>query len=291
MRIVLIPDEYTADPATAFELGRRWGVEHFEIRQAYRWRVPVAPAWAADRVAAMVAEYGVSITAISPGLFKPTMRTDGSMVPISTDQPAEIRRHLDELLPRFFEFAERLGTRNVTVFALPRPKGPRAEQPPQIVVESLAEAAEKAAAAGFLLLLENGGGSWADSAPATAGILQAVGSPALRLTWDPANVAHARLAEDPVREGYPQVAAFTANVHVKDVQIVGGQPAWAMLGEGRIDWPEQLRRLAGERYDGPLTLEPHLQYQPGRSTNLVAMAEEFLRRARRMLEEVGQASA
>lgn len=55
MQLVLIPDEYTNDPATAFELGRRWGVEHYEIRYAYRWRVPVCPAWAAERVAAACA--------------------------------------------------------------------------------------------------------------------------------------------------------------------------------------------------------------------------------------------
>ena len=43
MQIAIIPDEYTYDPFTAFELGRGWGIEHFEIRYAYRWRVPMPP--------------------------------------------------------------------------------------------------------------------------------------------------------------------------------------------------------------------------------------------------------
>ena len=284
MQIVLIPDEYTADPATAFEMGRRWGVDRFEIRYAYRWRVPVGPAWAADRVAAAVSDYGVEITAISPGLFKPTMRTDGSMIPISADDPEEIRRHLDELLPAAFAFAERLGTRNVTVFALPKPAG-AAGGPPQVVIDTLAAAAERAAGAGLRLLLENGGGSWADSGAASAEILQAVGSEALRLTWDTANVAFARLSEDPVREGYGFVRPFVANVHVKDVGVADGKPCWAMIGTGGVDWPGQLRRLRADGYDGPVTLEPHLQYQPGKDRNLVAMMERFLTRMREMLPE------
>ncbi len=283
MQIVLIPDEYTADPATAFELGRRWGIEHFEIRYVYRWRVPVGPAWVADRAAAGVRDYGVTITAISPGLFKPTMRTDGSTCPISTETPDEIRRHLDELLPAAFGFAERLGTRNITVFALPRPAGEEAIDPPRIVVDTLAEAAGKAAEAGFRLLLENGGGSWADSAEATKAVLEAVGSDALRLTWDPANVTYAGFGQDPVAEGYPLLAAFVANVHVKDVTIAGGKPAWTMIGDGVIDWAGQLRRLQQDGYRGPLTIEPHLQYQPGKDRDLVAMMERFLARLREML--------
>lgn len=287
MQLALIPDEYTADPATAFELGRRWGVEHFEIRYAYRWRVPVGPAWAADRVVAAVKDYAVHITGISPGLFKAAMRTDGSAIPISTEAPQEIRRHLDELLPASFEFAERLGTRNITVFALPKPKPAPEVAPPQ-VVDALAEAAGKAKAAGFQLLLENGGGSWADSARAAAEILRAVGSESLRLTWDPANVAYAMLGEEPVAEGYPLVKPFVGNVHVKDVAIAEGGPAWVMIGEGVLDWPDQFRRLQEDGYDGPVTLEPHLQYQPGRSTNLVAMAEQFLARLRQMLAHIGR---
>ena len=282
MPISLITDEYTNDPATAFELGRRWGVEHFEIRYAYRWRVPVGPAWAAERVAAAVRDYGVTVTGISPGLFKPTMQTDGSRVPIATDTPTEIRRHLDELLPAFFEFAEGLGTRNITVFALPRSPGDAGDEPPQVVTDTLAEAAEEAAADNFTLLLENGAGSWADTAGPTAAILEAVDSPALKLVWDPANAAMADPKIDAVATGYPKIKRHVANVHVKDLEIARGKPAWTMIGDGIIDWPAQLAALAADGYEGLLTLEPHLQYLPGGSINLVAQVEEFLARMRRI---------
>jgi len=283
MPLCLIPDEVSHDPGTAFELARRWGIERFEIRYAYRWRVPVGPDWVAGRVAALVAEHGVRVGGVSPGLFKPTMQTDGSTIPIGIDTPDEIRRHLDELLPRCFAFAERVGTRHVTVFALPRGAAPAGSEAPQIVIDTLGAAAARAEPEGFELRVENVAGSWADHGAAAAAILAAVNSPALRLTWDPANVAHALADEDPVETGYPLVRRFVANVHVKDVAMTGGKPTWTMLGDGIIDWPAQLRRLAADGYRGPITAEPHLQYVPGCGARLVETVERFVTRLRKLI--------
>ncbi len=287
MKIALIPDEYTHDPATAFEIGLRWGIEHYEIRYAYRWRVPNAPGWVNDCVVNAVQTHGVTITAISPGLFKPAMRTDGSLIPISAETPDEIRRHLDELLPRDFEFAARLGTRNITVFSLPRSNGDRGERIPPLVIETLAEAAQKAADNGFTLFLENGGGLWADTGRATAALVEAVGSPALKVTWDPANVVYAGLAEDPVADGYRAVERHIGNLHVKDACRTHEEGHWTQMGEGMVGWPRQLAELARSGYDGFLTLEPHLQYEPG-VTRVISEVEEFLARVRELLASQGE---
>jgi sugar phosphate isomerase/epimerase len=251
--------------------------------------VPVAPSWAAERVAAAVRDYGVTITAISPGLFKPTMRTDGTSVPVSPDTPGEVRRHLEELLPAFFAFAEKVGTRNINVFALPKAEAAAGvnKATPAIVTDSLSEAAEKARRRGFQLLLENVASSFADTAEAALALLQVVNSPALGLCWDPANVAVRKLSPDPVGGDYPILRPFVKGVHVKDVKFQGEQPAWCMLGEGVVDWPGQLRRLGADGYAGALTLEPHLTFQPG-ATNLVAMIEQYVARLRQMLHEGGK---
>jgi sugar phosphate isomerase/epimerase len=280
MKLSLITDECTHDPFTAFELGRKWGIEDYEIRYAYRWRVPEGPGWASDLVVAAVKAYGVKVSAISPGLFKPVMRVDGSKVPISTEEPAEIRRHIDELLPRFLDFGARLGTRRMIVFALPKP-AQAAGAIPAVVMDSLGEAAEKAAKASVVLLLENGQGSWADTGAASRAIVEAVGSPALRLTWDPANVVHGGFAEDPVGEGYPLVRPYVGNVHVKDAVCRAGKGQWVMLGEGQVDWRRQIAALRADGYEGYLTLEPHLQYES--PVGLVGKTEAFLAGVRRLI--------
>jgi len=53
-----------------------------------------------------------------------------------------------------------------------------------------------------------------------------------------------------------------------------------MIGDGLIDWAGQLARLAADGYPGRITLEPHLQYEPGADRDLVAMMAEYLRRVR-----------
>lgn len=282
MNISLITDEYSHDPFTAIELGSRWGIDHFEIRYAYRWRLPLCPRWACDLTAAAVEKYGVTVTAISPGLFKPVMLVDGARVPISIQTPDEIRRHIEELLPQCFAFAERLNTRNITVFALPRPSGDAdGAAAPAVVIDALAAAAGKAAAAGFVLLLENGQGSWADSGAASRSILETVGSPALRLTWDPANVVHGGCGEEPVAEGYPLIRDYVVNVHMKDAVWLDGQGRWVMLGEGVVDWKSQIRQLKEAGYTGYVTAESHLQYES--PMHLVEKMETFLARMRDLI--------
>ena len=283
MKISLITDEYTHDPFTAMELGSKWGISHYEIRYAYRWRLPFCPNWACDLTASALKSYGAAVTAISPGLFKPIMQTDGSKIPISTDTPDEIRRHIDELLPRCFAFAERLGTRHITVFALPKPGGaPEGAPVPPVVIDTLRQAAQKAAGAGFLLLLENGQGSWADTGAASRAIIEAVGSPSLRVTWDPANVAYGGYVEEPVVVGYPLVRPHVGNVHVKDAVYQSGKGQWVMLGEGRVDWARQIAALRADGYQGFMTVEPHLQYES--PVGLVAKVETFLSKLRDLLK-------
>lgn len=281
MNISLIPDEVSHDPFTAIELGTRWGIRNYEIRYAYRWRVPFCPQWVTDRTIAAVQSTGVTVTGISPGLFKPIMQVDGTAIPVHADTPDEINRHIEIHLPRCFDLATRLKTQNIIVFALTKPTNVNTASIPSVVIDALGRAAAKAQQAGFNLLLENGAGTWADSGKATRALLDAVHSESLHLTWDAANVVYGNQSENPVTEGYPLVKSFVRNVHVKDAAVTGGKPHWMMLGDGVVDWKEQIRRLKKDGYSGPITLEPHLQYES--PLGLVACIEEFARRAKILL--------
>jgi hypothetical protein len=102
----------------------------------------------------------------------------------------------------------------------------------------------------------------------------------LRITWDPADVVHGGLAEDPVRTGCPAVAPHVANVHVKDARVEGDRAEWTQMGEGVVDWPGQLGQLQRSGYAGFLTLEPHLQYEPD-ITGSAKMTEDLVARCGR----------
>ena len=279
MPLSIIPDEISADPYTALEFCAEWGFNAVEIRNSYRRRMPVCPKWMADRTIAACQAYGMKVTAISPGLFKPIMNDDGSNIPLSTDNVAEINRQINELLPRFLDFADAAGTKNIIVFSLPRAANESSR--PAIVVDALARAAEKARTGGFTLLLENGGGSWTLTGSETRAVVDAVGADNLKITWDPANVINAGGNENAVIDGYAAVKPKLGNVHIKDSVREGGNGHWVQFGAGSVDWTTQLNALKADGYQGYLTLEPHLQYE--NPMNLVATIREFVSRARSII--------
>ncbi len=108
-------------------------------------------------------------------------------------------------------------------------------------------------------------------------MLEVVSAPALRLTWDPANVVYGGF-DEPLSEGYPLVQPYVANVHVKDAVFEEGNGHWVSLGAGAINWPTQIHLLSAAGYDGCFTAEPHLQYES--PMQLVQKMETFLKQMR-----------
>jgi sugar phosphate isomerase/epimerase len=86
-------------------------------------------------------------------------------------------------------------------------------------------------------------------------LLTAIGSPALRAVWDPANFVHCGIR--PFTDGYALLRPHIAYVHVKDARA--GQSGAVPAGEGDSQWPETLVALRDSGFDGVCSLEPHLQ--------------------------------
>ena len=65
---------------------------------------------------------------------------------------------------------------------------------------------------------------------------------------------------DPLDE-FAVVAPWIANVHIKDLRPLtrgAGFPEWVPAGEGMIDYAAHFRALRGIGYEGPVSLEPHM---------------------------------
>jgi sugar phosphate isomerase/epimerase len=197
---------------------------------------------------------GVEITALSPGLFK------------LTEDTAAFRREMDEVYPRAAEWAQRWKLPGLIVFGFHKPGATEATapeypsaNPPLQVVEWFAEAGECAVRDGLTLMVEPEPVCWCDSGRATAALLELAASPALRINYDPGNVAWLE-NRDPLDE-FPIVAPWIANVHVKDIRPLvrgAGFPEWVPAGEGMIDFAAHFRALRERGYEGPVSLEPHM---------------------------------
>ncbi len=206
------------------------------------------------------------ILAVSPGLFKCRL-----------DDRAEIRRHLEEVLPRSIDLAVDFEARFLVTFAF---ENPDALPVDSTAVDALTTAAEVCAGAGLPLLLENEPGFLACTGSEIRSLLEAVGHSNLFVNWDPLNSNE--LDEARLSKGLEAIHARVHHVHVKNGRLRSGQllAECCSLRDGEIDWVAHLRRLKALGYDGYLGVETH--YLPFKENSMVVLAQ-----LREMLEEAG----
>jgi sugar phosphate isomerase/epimerase len=262
MKISVIADEVSGDFETALEIIRSWKVDAVEIRRAGERRYPDVSEYWQKRVPQLVSEYGLSVAAISPGLFKRPhpgpaapfhfhRAQDIEQVEREAADEAELDHELNVVLPASIEAAKVLGTDKIICFSFQRQeRGPS----PEAVVQVLRHAAEQVSRAGLILAIEVD-----DIAKRTADLVRRVNHPGLQINWDPAN-AYRRGEDVPFPDGYASVREFVRHVHFKDARTEpNGNREWAL--DGVIDWQGQLRALAVDGFDGYISVEPHLRPQ------------------------------
>ena len=254
MELGIVADEISLNFREAVTTGLRAGLRRYEVRFLESGRAPLCDPIELREIERIRDGEGITITALSPGLFKHVADT------------AAFQCEMHELYPRAAELAWSWGLRSLIVFGFLKPGATEengdsvsSDEPPTWVVEALACAAECAEANGMRLLIEPEPICWADSGTATARLIERVGSPALGVNYDPANTAWA-LRREPLDE-FAALAPLIANVHVKDQLDAprgSGRPTWVVPGEGMMDYRRHFAALKQIGYDGPISLEPHI---------------------------------
>ena len=97
-------DELSDDFETAVEIGVSWQLRAYELRNAWMSRVPNISSSEINIVKRVIEEYGITLTTLSPGLFKIPLRSEA------------METHRGVLLRKSYNLARELGTTNVTVF-------------------------------------------------------------------------------------------------------------------------------------------------------------------------------
>lgn len=252
IRLSTVTDEVITDRSPAafpkiFETAVREGVTNFEIRMVEAKRFPISEPSAWDRLKKYAKEYGITFSAVSPGIFKSGIHHE--LMPL----------YENYLLPMSLDLADTIGVKTLIVFGVLREKK---EEPDEFVrvVEILRKAAEQAAARGFTVQLENLPGTWADTSDNCLRLLKAVDHPAFGYIWDTGNLYEAEQVH--FREGYEKLKPYIRNVHLKDGRIIDGKMHWQHLGLGVTDIKGQVEALKADGYDGTITVEakcePHL---------------------------------
>ena len=232
-------DEIAADLAEQLDVLESEGVRHLELRAAWGRNVLDLDEAQLALAASMLRERGFGVSAIGSPIGKS-----------SIEQPREYEQ---ERLRRAIAAAEALGTRLIRVFSFYVPAGRAAEHRDEVLAR-MAALAKAAAQANVTLLHENEREIYGDTAERCRDILETVGSPALRMAFDPANFV--QVGVRPMEQAWPLLADYTTHIHIKDAMFADGAVRPAGQGDGAI--PELLAALKARGYRGFLTLEPHL---------------------------------
>jgi sugar phosphate isomerase/epimerase len=243
LKVSVLTDEISQDPATAMELASDWGARWVEFRSIYGKRVPDDDLGARRALRELMDTFGVKAAAVTPGIFKVPLR----------DRDA-IRSHLEDRLPRSIEFARMVGTSLIIIFT-PILEGEPDGDDLEFFRQRLSKAIDLAEREGFTLAVENEPVCLVATGDKLGEFARGMGSSALRVNWDPGNAFYS--GEDPL-DGYAHVRDLVSHVHLKDVSTdASGTKTFVPIGSGETGILEQLRMLKEDGYTGCLTIETH----------------------------------
>ncbi len=242
MTVVLsgFADEISPDPGEQLAVLAEEEISHLELRSA--WSTNVADLGGADlaRFSKALDGAGVRVSAIGSPIGK---------IPLDAPLPPELDR-----MHRIADVAGGLGTTIVRVFSFFVPQG---EPPPrhrQQVIDRMRALASVAEEHGIVLAHENEKGIYGDRPERCADLIEAVGSPALRATFDAANFVQCGVR--PQAEAYDLLRPYLVYLQVKDALAATGEVVPAGQGDGQVR--ETLAALRDSGFAGYLSLEPHL---------------------------------
>jgi len=238
-------DEISPDPAEQLATLAAESIAHLELRGA--WSVNVAD-FTAGQVAAFrtaVDGAGVRVSAIGSPVGK---------IPVGARLGPELDR-----MRRVADVAAELGTAIVRVFSFYIPGGDPPERYRQQVIDRMGALAGIAEDRGLILAHENEKEIYGDTPDRCTDVITAVGSPALRATFDPANFVQCGVR--PHSDAYALLRPFLVYLQVKDALAATGAVVPAGEGDGQLR--ETLTALRDSGFTGFMSLEPHLA-QAGR---------------------------
>jgi len=233
-------DEISPDLTEQCEVASGLGLKYIEVRSA--WDVNILDL-SPDQLATMkktLSTYGIRVSSIGSPIGKIFIDEDFGPHLERMRHAAEVAHELDAPYIRIFSFFIRPGE---------DPAGHRAE-----VIDRMRALVRVAEEADLILLHENEKEIYGDVPARCLDLIRSVGSPYLKLAWDPANFV--QVGVRPYADGYAKLRPHLEYVQIKDALAADGTVVPAGQGDGEV--AATIRALRHDGFDGFFSLEPHL---------------------------------
>jgi sugar phosphate isomerase/epimerase len=233
-------DEISPDLDEQVRVLTELGMSQLELRGAWDTNVADFDDEQVERIARTLDDAGIGVSSIGSPIGK---------LPVIAD--------LDEHVTRFRRCAQvgrRLDAPYVRIFSFypVDPRDPAADR--DTVLRAMSALAAAAEQEGVVLLHENEKAIYGDLPERCLDLVESVGSPALRLTWDPANFVQCGVR--PFTEAYAMLRPHVEYIQIKDAIAATGEVVPAGKGDGEV--AQTVAALRADDFDGCFSLEPHL---------------------------------
>ena len=247
----IFSDEISPDFAIAVTTAAECGLHYLDLRDAWgkRWNQFERHDW--QRMQQLLQERSMQLGCIQSQFGK---------CDIGEEYETSHFPKVDYLI----EEAQFFGVKVIRMFPFWNADHSRVEVRPNLagmlpqIAEKLGRALRKVEAAGLTFAIEPEHTTFSGSLSEVRMVIDAVGSPALKVAWDVAN----DLGAEPLFPSrYALIRGLVANVHVKERAFpTSGASAWHMrvlLGSGAVPWPEVIAALQADGYAGVYSIETH----------------------------------
>jgi sugar phosphate isomerase/epimerase len=266
-------DEVTDDFSAQVRFLVSHRINHIEIRSLNNKNILDLTKAELDEAKALLNAHGIAVSAIGSPIGK-----------IRLNEP--FQPHLDKFR-HAADLADFFGAPFIRVFSYYAPEGEVIDRFRDQVLERMSVKAEMLKGSNIVLVHENESHIYGHSAENCADIARSVNSPNLKLVYDPANFVWGANIVDNMERCWPLVEPYVVHVHIKDWKL-GSVDVGSIPGEGDGQIKELLKKLLEIRYEGFITLEPHLESggQFGGSSGPV-LFEKAIKATRKICDEVG----
>jgi sugar phosphate isomerase/epimerase len=234
-------DEIGPDLETQLDVLEQAGVSHLDLRSVEETNVIDFSPDQVERIRRALDERGIGVTSIGSPIGK-------------IDVTDDFEPHM-ERFETAIERAAQFDAEYIRLFSYYIPDGDDPADHREEVLRRMAAKTERAATAGVTLVHENEKDIYGDTPERCRDLLTAVDSPHLRAAFDPANFLE--IGVDPFPDALLQLVEYIEQLHVKDA-AKGERAEIRPAGDGDGDFPAILDALADRGFEGPASLEPHL---------------------------------
>lgn len=241
MKLAVIGDELSQDPAVVADTAAQLGFAGVEVRSLEETPPHLLSGEQISRLAALLEAKGLAVAGFAPPVFKCALpRTDEDLAAAAGVLAESCRR------------AALLGAPNLRIFTFVPDGDPR-----PVLAARTAATVLAGAELPVPLVVETGTNSNTPTIRHVLAFLDELGREDIGVLWDPGNSVYSGWDPAPFPADYLLGRDLVRHVHVKDPD---GTRSYVRLGDGNLDWPAILARLAEDGYSGYVSLETHWRH-------------------------------